>query len=59
MEFEDHASRWLESASDLYDQVVFNTDAVFNKEAPQPWIAFMLGGVREEGKSLAFRHFRD
>lgn len=39
--------RRLETASEYYDQVVFNTDAIFNEPAPEYWISFAIGGVRE------------
>ena len=40
------SDRWLETASELYDQVVFNTDAIFNQPAPEYWVSFIIGGVR-------------
>ncbi len=38
-------TRHLETAKEKYDSVVFNTDALFNKPAPDPIIAFAIGGV--------------
>jgi hypothetical protein len=37
--------RWLETASELYDQVDFKTDALFNKPAPGYKSSFIVGGV--------------
>ena len=37
--------RWLETASELYDQVEFKTDALFNQPAPEYWVSFIIGGV--------------
>ena len=39
------AHRWLATASELYDQVVFNTDSIFNEPAPEYWVSFVIGGV--------------
>ena len=37
--------RYLERASDVYDRLVFNdSDDLYNEPAPEPWVAFMLGG---------------
>mmetsp|Transcript_3461 Transcript_3461/g.8227 ORF Transcript_3461/g.8227 Transcript_3461/m.8227 type:complete len:503 (-) Transcript_3461:256-1764(-) len=41
----DHQQRWLEAASELYDQVTFKTDAMFNQPAPEYWVSFIIGGV--------------
>ena len=40
-----HVARWLATASELYDQVVFNTNSVFNEPAPEYWVSFVIGGV--------------
>ena len=40
-----HFARWLETASELYDQVAFKTDSVFNEPAPEYWVSFVIGGV--------------
>jgi hypothetical protein len=38
--------RWLQSASALYDEITFKApNDLYNYKAPDPWIAFMLGGV--------------
>lgn len=39
----DH--RWLETASELYDQVTFKSDALFNEPAPGYQVSFIIGGV--------------
>jgi hypothetical protein len=44
-EMSGHSSRWLETASDLYDQVEFKTDVIFNGPAPEYWVSFVIGGV--------------
>ena len=46
----EQGQRWLQTtttltASELYDQVVFKTDALFNQPAPEYWISFIIGGV--------------
>ncbi len=33
------------TASDLYDQVSFKTDSLFNEPAPEYWVSFAIGGV--------------
>jgi hypothetical protein len=38
-------TRFLETAQEIYDKVDFKSDALFNKPAPEPWVAFMIGGV--------------
>jgi hypothetical protein len=43
--FRETSSRFLESASELYEQVVFKTDSVFNEPAPEYWVSFLIGGV--------------
>ena len=40
-----HFDRFLETAGELYDQVVFNTNSVFNEPAPEYWVSFIIGGV--------------
>jgi hypothetical protein len=37
---------FLQTASDYYDQVSFNSDALYNQEAPAYWVSFSIGGVR-------------
>ena len=38
--------RWLETASELYNDLTFKSpNDVYNYKAPDPWVAFMLGGV--------------
>ena len=38
--------RWLETASEIYNDLTFKKpNDVYNYKAPDPWIAFMLGGV--------------
>jgi hypothetical protein len=37
--------RWLETASELYDQVEFKTDSLFNRPAPGYKSSFIIGGV--------------
>jgi len=32
-------------AVDLYEAVEFKTDNIYNRPAPEPWVAFALGGV--------------
>lgn len=40
------AHRWLtESASDLYDSVEFQSNGLYNEPAPEPWVAFLIGGI--------------
>ena len=43
--------RWLESAKDLYAQVDFNTDSLFNEPAPEYYVAFIIGGVSQDEKN--------
>ena len=38
-------SRQLESAASQYENIVFNTNAIFNKPAPDPIVSFAIGGV--------------
>jgi hypothetical protein len=38
-------TRYLETAAEKYDKVVFKTDAIFNEPAPEPYVAFIIGGV--------------
>jgi hypothetical protein len=40
-----HNDRLLATASELYDQVTFNTNAFFNEPAPEYWVSFIIGGV--------------
>jgi len=36
----------MSSAKDIYDGITFNSpDAFFNKPAPDPWVAFTIGGI--------------
>lgn len=38
--------RWLQTASELYDEITFNApNDVYNYKAPDPWISFMIGAV--------------
>jgi hypothetical protein len=37
--------RLLATASELYDQVIFKTDSLFNEPAPEYWVSFVIGGV--------------
>jgi hypothetical protein len=39
------ATRYMLSASEMYDQLEFNTSDLFNEPAPEPWVAFLIGGV--------------
>jgi hypothetical protein len=32
-------------ASEIYDTINFKTDKLYNEPAPEPWIAFMIGGI--------------
>lgn len=41
----DHEVRWLQTASELYDQVTFKTDTFFNRPAPEYWVSFIIGVV--------------
>jgi hypothetical protein len=41
----EEGTRYLKTASEIYDEVIFNTDALFNEPAPEPWVSFMIGGV--------------
>ena len=38
-------SRQLESAAAQYENLVFNTNSLFNKPAPDPIVALAIGGV--------------
>lgn len=43
---EDESVRLLtESVTVLYDQMDFITDNLYNQPPPEPWVAFMLGGI--------------
>jgi hypothetical protein len=37
--------RWLKTAVELYDQVEFKTDVLFNRPAPGYKYSFIVGGV--------------
>jgi hypothetical protein len=37
--------RWLQTASDAYDQLTFQKNDLYHQKAPEPWISFMIGGV--------------
>ena len=38
--------RWLATASELYNDLTFKEPSdTYNMKAPDPWVAFMLGGV--------------
>lgn len=39
------SERFLQRASDRYDEITFATDALYNGPAPEPWVAFMMGAV--------------
>jgi hypothetical protein len=41
----EEATRYLATASDVWEDVVFKTDALYNNQAPPPWVSFMIGGV--------------
>ena len=32
-------------ASEVYETIEFKTNSLYNKPAPEPWIAFMIGGI--------------
>lgn len=49
----EEITRQLETAAEIYDGIVFNTDATFNKPAPEPVVAFAIGGV-----SLQFEDYK-
>jgi hypothetical protein len=34
-----------ERASDVYETITFNTNGIYNKPAPDEWVAFMIGGI--------------
>ena len=38
-------ARFFDTAADKYDKVVFKTDSLFNEPAPEPVVAFLIGGV--------------
>jgi hypothetical protein len=38
-------TRFLETAKEIYDQLEFKSDSLFNEPAPEPWVAFLIGGV--------------
>lgn len=45
---QEQQQRWLlaqTTASELYDQVTFKTDTLFNQPAPEYWVSFIIGGV--------------
>lgn len=33
------------TASEIYDKVNFETNGLYNEPAPEPWVAFVIGGV--------------
>jgi hypothetical protein len=43
----EEATRFLETAQDIYEDIIAfaNPDDLFNNPAPEPWVAFMIGGV--------------
>ena len=45
-------SRYVPSASEIYDQIDFNTQSVFNKPSPAPWVAFLIGAVSSYNEDL-------
>ena len=37
--------RWLQPASEAYDQLTFQKNDLYHQKAPDAWISFMIGGV--------------
>ncbi len=37
--------RWLQPASEAYDQLTFEKNDLYHQKAPDAWISFMIGGV--------------
>jgi hypothetical protein len=38
-------TRFFDPAAEKYNKVAFKTDSLFNEPAPEPLVAFMIGGV--------------
>jgi hypothetical protein len=43
----EEATRYLAKTSDVWEDIIFKTDAVYNNQAPAPWVSFMIGGVSQ------------
>lgn len=41
----EEASRFLEAANDLYREIEFSTNSIYNEPAPEAWISFLIGGI--------------
>ena len=41
----EEATRWLVNAGDAWYKINFDTNSIYNNEAPKPWVSFMIGAV--------------
>lgn len=48
VEQQHSAFRSLQSSGGIWDAINFNSDAAYNLPAPEPWVAFLIGGVSRE-----------
>ena len=41
----DTSRKLSQKASDIYNTLTFETNAIYNKPPPAPWVSFLIGGI--------------